>query len=210
MRPVCLPSLDFLFPSRSSLLHDSSIFANVSFSGFVATMLTSIAVMLATSTAVAGDLIVVTIDGSINQASAEYLIDAIKRAETEDASAVLIELDTPGGFVVDTQDIIQAMLNSTVPTIVYVTPRGASATSAGTFITIAANIAAMMPGTSIGAAHPVIPGAPSYPSPSPDSAEEEEEGGIAEPKHRRGKIRELPRRVYRIHRKAAQPERRVG
>ena len=103
----------------------------------------------------ARDLFVVTIDGSINPASADYLIGAIEDAEEANAAAVLIELDTPGGLVSSTQDIIQAMLNSSVPTIVFVTPRGATATSAGTFITLAANIAAMMPGTSIGAAHPV-------------------------------------------------------
>ena len=107
------------------------------------------------SAAFAGDLFVVTIDGSINPASADYLIGAIERAEEEGAAAVLIELDTPGGLVSATQDIIKSMLNATVPTIVYVTPRGASATSAGTFITLASNVAAMMPGTSIGAAHPV-------------------------------------------------------
>ena len=105
--------------------------------------------------AMASELLVVTIDGSINPASADYLIGAIKRAEEENAAAVLIEMDTPGGLVSATQDIIKAMLNSSVATIVYVTPRGASATSAGTFITLAANVAAMMPGTSIGAAHPV-------------------------------------------------------
>ncbi len=103
----------------------------------------------------AGPVLVVTIDGSINPASADYLIGAIHRAERTGASAVLIELDTPGGLVSATQDIIQAMLNSSVPTIVFVTPRGATATSAGTFITLAANVAVMMPGTSIGAAHPV-------------------------------------------------------
>ena len=103
----------------------------------------------------AGDLRVVTIDGSINPASADYLIGAIEDAEESGAAAVLIELDTPGGLVSSTQDIIQAMLNSSVPTIVFVTPRGATATSAGTFITLASNVAAMMPGTSIGAAHPV-------------------------------------------------------
>jgi membrane-bound serine protease (ClpP class) len=122
--------------------------------------------MLATGAADARQILVVTIDGSINQASAEYLIDAIARAEEEGAAAVLIEMNTPGGFVLDTQDIIQAMLNASVPTIVYVTPRGASATSAGTFITLAANVAAMKPGTSIGAAHPLIPvggGAPGPP-----------------------------------------------
>ena len=119
---------------------------------FALTLLLALGV---SSTAVAGELFVVTIDGSINPASADYLIGAIERAEAENGAAVLIELDTPGGLVSATQDIIKAMLNSTVPTIVFVKPRGASATSAGTFITLAANVAAMMPGTSIGAAHPV-------------------------------------------------------
>jgi membrane-bound serine protease (ClpP class) len=105
--------------------------------------------------AAAGEVLLVEIDGSINPASADYLIGAIRRAEQTGAAAVLIELDTPGGLVSSTQDIIQAMLNSSVPTIVFVSPRGATATSAGTFITLAANVAAMMPGTSIGAAHPV-------------------------------------------------------
>lgn len=103
----------------------------------------------------AGEILLVEIDGSINPASADYLIGAIAQAEQTGAAAVLIELDTPGGLVSSTQDIIQAMLNSSVPTIVFVSPRGATATSAGTFITLAANVAAMMPGTSIGAAHPV-------------------------------------------------------
>jgi membrane-bound serine protease (ClpP class) len=111
--------------------------------------------LLASAPVRAGEVLVVTIDGSINPASADYLIAAIDRAETEGAEAVLIELDTPGGLVSATQDIIQKMLNSSVPTIVFVTPRGATATSAGTFITLASNVAAMMPGTSIGAAHPV-------------------------------------------------------
>jgi membrane-bound serine protease (ClpP class) len=86
------------------------------------------------------------------------LIQAIEQAEEEGAAAVLIELDTPGGLVSATRDILQSMLNARVPTIVYVTPRGAWAMSAGTFITVAANVAAMSPGTSIGAAHPVSVG----------------------------------------------------
>lgn len=110
---------------------------------------------LAPTISSARDLYVVTIDGSINPASADYLMGAIAKAEETGAAGVLIELDTPGGLVSATQDIIRAMLNSSVPTIVFVTPRGATATSAGTFITLAANVAAMMPGTSIGAAHPV-------------------------------------------------------
>ena len=122
----------------------------------------------------AGELLVVHIDGSINPASADYLMGAIARAEETDAAGVLIELDTPGGLVSATQDIIQAMLNADVPTIVYVTPRGATATSAGTFITLAATVAAMMPGTSIGAAHPV-----SLFGGSPPPAEEGQEEGAA-------------------------------
>ncbi|MEE3326971.1 MAG: nodulation protein NfeD [Myxococcota bacterium] len=97
----------------------------------------------------------ITIDGSINPASADFLIKSIEESEADGAVALLIELDTPGGLVSSSQDIIKAMLNAEVPTIVYVTPRGAWAASAGMFITIAANVAAMTPGSSIGAAHPV-------------------------------------------------------
>jgi len=106
----------------------------------------------------AGAIQVATISGSINPASADYLIRTIESAEEAEAAAVLIELDTPGGLVASTKDIIQAMLNSSVPVIVYVSPRGAWASSAGTFITVAAHVAAMAPGSSIGAASPVSPG----------------------------------------------------
>ena len=128
-------------------------------------LLAALLFSLASTTASAGEIFAITIDGSINPASADYLISAIERAEQEDGAAVLIELDTPGGLVSATQDIIKAMLNSTVPTIVSV--MNVSATSAGTFITLAANVAAMMPGTSIGAAHPVsLFGGGSAPAPA--------------------------------------------
>ena len=97
----------------------------------------------------------ITIDGSINPASADFILSALERSEADGAAALLIELDTPGGLVASTQDIVQGILNAGIPTIVYVTPRGAWAASAGTMITIAANVAAMTPGSSIGAAHPV-------------------------------------------------------
>jgi len=103
----------------------------------------------------AGHLNVITIEGSINPASADYIIQAIEASEADGAAALLIELDTPGGLVSSSQDIIKAMLNAEVPIIVYVTPRGAWAASAGMFVTIAANVAAMTPGSTIGAAHPV-------------------------------------------------------
>jgi len=110
---------------------------------------------LAPSVAQAGHVNVATISGSINPASADHLMKVISRSEADGAVAVLIELDTPGGLLSSTKDIIQAILNARVPVIVYVSPRGAWAASAGTFITMAGHIAAMAPGTSIGAAHPV-------------------------------------------------------
>jgi membrane-bound serine protease (ClpP class) len=97
----------------------------------------------------------IEISGSINPASANYIIGGIERAEQEGAAAVLLQLDTPGGLVTSTKDIIQAMLNARVPVIVYVAPSGAWAGSAGTFITIAGHVAAMAPGTTIGAASPI-------------------------------------------------------
>ena len=98
---------------------------------------------------------VATIDGSINPASVDYLIQVIEDAEHDHAAAVLIELDTPGGLVSATMDLVGTILNADVPVIVHVTPRGAMASSAGVFITMSAHIAAMSPSTTIGAAHPV-------------------------------------------------------
>jgi membrane-bound serine protease (ClpP class) len=105
--------------------------------------------------AVASHINVITIDGSINPASSDYLQGAIRQSESDGAEALLIELDTPGGLLSSTKDIIQAMLNAEVPVIVFVSPKGAWAASAGTFITLAGHIAAMAPGTSIGAASPI-------------------------------------------------------
>jgi len=107
-----------------------------------------------------GHINVATISGSINPASSDYLQKAIAQSEHDGAAALLLELDTPGGLLASTKDIIQAMLNARVPVIVYVSPQGAWAGSAGTFITLAGHVAAMAPGTSIGAAHPVGIGAP--------------------------------------------------
>ena len=111
--------------------------------------------LAARAAAAAGHINVVTISGSINPASSDYLQHAIEQSETDGAVAVLLELDTPGGLLASTKDIIQAMLNASVPIIVYVSPQGAWAASAGTFITLAGHVAAMAPGTSIGAASPV-------------------------------------------------------
>ncbi len=119
----------------------------------VATSLGLLAVFSGSATA--GHINVITIDGSINPASSDYLQGAIQQSESDGAEALLIELDTPGGLLTSTKDIIQAMLNAEVPVIVFVSPKGAWAASAGTFITLASHIAAMAPGTSIGAASPI-------------------------------------------------------
>jgi len=102
-----------------------------------------------------GGVDVVTIDGTINSGSAGYLIMAIEQAEADGSECLVVELDTPGGALKDTEDMVKRMLSAKVPVVVYVWPKAAQAASAGTFITMAAHVAAMAPGTRIGAAHPV-------------------------------------------------------
>jgi membrane-bound serine protease (ClpP class) len=93
--------------------------------------------------------------GSINPGLAGFIIEGIRTAEKEQAGALVIQLDTPGGLEVSMRRIAGAIVNAKVPVIVYVSPRGARAASAGVFVTMAAHVAAMAPGTTIGAAHPV-------------------------------------------------------
>ncbi len=100
-------------------------------------------------------VIAIKIDGTINPASASFIHDGIVKAEKEKAECLLIYLNTPGGLLKSTRSIVSDLLVSPVPVIVYVSPGGAHAGSAGVFITMAANIAAMAPATNIGAAHPV-------------------------------------------------------
>ena len=133
-----------------------------------------------------GAITIARIKGSINPASSDYLQRAIEESAQRDAAILLIELDTPGGLVTSTQDIIQAMLASRVPIVVYVAPQGAWAGSAGTFISLAAHVAAMAPGTSIGAAHPVeigggapAPGGEGEKAPGPSHAERKAENLLA-------------------------------
>lgn len=100
----------------------------------------------------------IRVDGAINPVSAMFMIKAVDRAQREGAEALIIELDTPGGLLEATRDIVQTFLAAEVPVVVYVSPSGARAGSAGVFITMAAHVAAMAPGTNIGAAHPVSMG----------------------------------------------------
>ncbi len=97
----------------------------------------------------------ITVNESINPASAEFISESIKTAEKQNAQALIIQLNTPGGLLTSTREIVTNMMDSRVPVIVYIAPSGARAGSAGVFITMASNIAAMAPGTNIGAAHPV-------------------------------------------------------
>lgn len=97
-------------------------------------------------------------DGIINPVAGEYINGAIKKANEYDATALMIELDTPGGLDTSMRDIVKEISNSAVPVIVYVSPTGARAASAGVFIALSAHVAAMAPGTNIGAAHPVAVG----------------------------------------------------
>ena len=97
----------------------------------------------------------IQINGTINPSTTDYIKAGLLQAGVNNSEALLILLDTPGGLLNSTKDIVKLLLNSEIPVIVYVSPKGSSATSAGVFITMAGNIAAMAPGTSIGAAHPV-------------------------------------------------------
>ncbi|HET9166777.1 MAG TPA: nodulation protein NfeD [Candidatus Angelobacter sp.] len=111
------------------------------------------------SSAASADVLKIVVDDAIHPIVTERIERAIQEAQRAHADAVLIELRTPGGLVTATIDIVQEILTSPVPVIVYVAPAGNRAASAGFYILEAADIAAMAPGTNTGAAHPVISGA---------------------------------------------------
>jgi membrane-bound serine protease (ClpP class) len=98
---------------------------------------------------------VLTYSGPINPASAEYIARGISEAEARNAAAFVLQLDTPGGLDSSMREIIQHEMNARVPIIVFVAPRGARAASAGCIIVLASDVAAMAPGTNMGAAHPI-------------------------------------------------------
>jgi len=110
----------------------------------------------------------IRINGAIGPATANYVARAIDAAAAQRDQCLIIELDTPGGLLESTKDIVQTFYASKVPVVVYVSPSGASAGSAGVFITLAADIAAMAPNTVIGAAHPVAFGIGGGPDSSND------------------------------------------
>jgi membrane-bound serine protease (ClpP class) len=101
------------------------------------------------------EVLVITLEGTINPVASEYIESNVEKANEEGYEALIIELDTPGGLDTSMRSIIKAMNGSEAPVVVFVSPPGARAASAGAFITIAAHVAAMAPQTNIGAAHPV-------------------------------------------------------
>ena len=105
----------------------------------------------------------VSIDGAIDRLSARFLSRGIRQASSSGAQLVVVTLDTPGGFLSSTRDMVVSMLSAEIPVAVYVSPPGARAASAGTFITAAANFAVMAPGTNIGAASPIAAGGADLP-----------------------------------------------
>ena len=133
---------------------------------FLALLVLSIAAGVGGSLSAAGSTTtveVLTVEGIIVPVIADYIDRGISQAEKNGATVCIIELNTPGGLLDTTEEMVQRIMNADVPVVVYVSPKGAWAASAGTFITLSAHIAAMTSGTTIGAAHPVAAGGEEIP-----------------------------------------------
>ena len=139
--------------SKSSPLH---LFSGVML--LLGLGLAGFSVLAQTTESISPQVHLIVVDGGINPAVDDFIKESIARAHVSGAKALVIQLDTPGGLLSSTRSIVKEILGAPLPVIVYVAPSGAGAGSAGVFITLAGHIAAMAPGTNIGAAHPVAGG----------------------------------------------------
>jgi membrane-bound serine protease (ClpP class) len=147
----------------------------------VAALVAALWALALPAAAAASTVRVVRVEGDINAAAADFLEREITASMQSGATALVVELDTPGGYLDATKDIVSDILNARVPVVVFVAPRGAWAGSAGTFITLAGHVAAMAPGTTIGAAHPVLIGQ-EQPQPPPAPYEPDGKDGEKPPR----------------------------
>jgi membrane-bound serine protease (ClpP class) len=127
---------------------------------FLASLTTFFFILIGASrpASAAKEVMILELEGAINPGSASYVTRGLDTAQEQGASLVIIRLDTPGGLGSSMRDIVKDIMNSPVPVVVWVGPSGSGAASAGVLVTIAAGVAAMAPGTNIGAAHPVTAG----------------------------------------------------
>ena len=143
------------FRSSRRLILVVSVFA-VAFLAFAARVAAPDSASADSSAATAANVVQLRIDGDIEPILAEYIVNGIQQANREHATLILITINTPGGLDTSMRAIIQAILNSPVPVVTYVNPTGSRAASAGFFILLSADVAAMSPGTDTGAASPVM------------------------------------------------------
>jgi len=135
---------------------------------FMRKLLMIVSLLWAVPSLASGVAVQLELDGALGVATAEYIVDGIESANEQGAKLIIIRMDTPGGLMEPMRDIIQAILNSKVPVVTYVSPGGARADSAGTYILLASHIAAMAPTTHLGAATPVsLSGGDADDKPSP-------------------------------------------
>ena len=120
-------------------------------SRILAFMLIAAIAGLAPAAAEEAEVLKITIDGDINPVSAMYIVKAIERAEKEEYTCVIIQMDTPRGLLESTKSIVKEILTARVPVVMFVAPSGSGAVSAGVFITLACHVAVMAEGTNIGA-----------------------------------------------------------
>src|SRR5215510_12719965 len=132
-----------------------------------------------------GAVLLVDIKGAIGFATAGYLAKALERANTQGSPVLLVRLDTPGGLLSSTREMIHAILASPVPIVMYVAPNGSRAASAGTYLLYASHIAAMAPGTHVGAATPIALSAPGLPGSSPPKSDKQPESDPANTSERK-------------------------